>query len=49
MKANLAVMQVLKAQIDGIEAILSKQCRRGKDYRHYQSGGPDLRAIRAHF
>jgi transposase len=33
MKANLAVMQALQVQIDGIEATLSKHCRRDKDYR----------------
>jgi transposase len=33
MKANLAIMQALQVQIDGIEATLSKHCRRDKDYR----------------
>ncbi|WP_438394117.1 transposase [Caballeronia sp. DA-9] len=33
MKANLPVMQALQVQIDGIEATLSKHCRRHIDYR----------------
>jgi len=32
MKANLAVMQALQVQIDGIEATLSRYCRRDRDY-----------------
>jgi len=33
MKANLAVLQALQAQIDEIEAALAKHCRHDKDYR----------------
>jgi hypothetical protein len=48
MKANLAIMQALQVQIDGIEATLSKHCRLDKDYRLLCSAvgiGPILAAV----
>jgi transposase len=37
MKANLAILQALQVQIDGLEAALHQHCRRDKNYRLLRS------------